>query len=434
MLTEDDNHCFEYLESINKLKFKDKYGTKSGCDGTFDGVLCWNATEANTTTVIPCPVFKGLFDTTKFLTKICTEESIWEGFNKTGKHSGYTDFYTCLTPNVKYHSEKYNSESQLIYEIVYYVELIGLIMSVLCISSSLFIFFYFKSLRCKRTKIHLNLLVTILIQSIIRLVFFLDRFIFQLNKTKRLSLESQFMVYNKAICPILTTLLEYMQTCNFMWMLNEGVYLNLLLSCPIFVNKFENALVKVFYSIGWGLPGAICISWAVALYLTIGIDDICWFGYYEWKTYWIIQAPILGVIIINLFFLINVIRILVIKLKGNQKTSDLIQIKKSAKAAFVLLPLLGITHAFEVYHEEIQNWTINLIFAITTAFLVFNQGVFISILYCFMNNEVKTVIKRHWLSKFEFKNTWFKSNRVTLRNTEAESEMISLSYLTNNRN
>lgn len=43
---------------------------------------------------------------------------------------------------------------------------------------------------------------------------------------------------------------------------------------------------------------------------------------------------------------------------------------------------------FEVYHDEPKNWIINLIFSIINAFLVFYQGVFLSILYCFMNNEV----------------------------------------------
>jgi hypothetical protein len=43
---------------------------------------------------------------------------------------------------------------------------------------------------------------------------------------------------------------------------------------------------------------------------------------------------------------------------------------------------------FEVYHDEPKNWITNLIFSIINAFLVFYQGVFLSILYCFMNNEV----------------------------------------------
>jgi PDF receptor len=420
---QDENTCIEYLLKVNQIAYKSETNTGSsvsGCNGTFDGVLCWNATKANTTAIVQCPIFNGLFDSTKFLKKTCMEDSTWEGTNKTGRYSGHTDFDPCYTANVRAQSEKYKSVeySALIYQIVYYVELIGLILSVICVCFSLFIFFYHKSLRCRRTKIHLNLLITILMQSIVRLVFFLDRFLFKLKETPTLSLESQFMVYHKAICPILTIVLEYLQTCNFMWMLNEGIYINILLTYTIFEN---NGLIVAFYIIGWGLPAIVCITWATTLYTTIGIDDICWFGYYEWKSYWIIQTPILCVILVNLFCLLNIVRILYNKLKLN-RTNDIDQIKKSAKAAIVLLPLLGITHAFEVYHGEIENWIINLIFSVITAFLVFNQGVFLSILYCFMNNEVKSVVKRHWCRKFEFRCSFFKSKKVRERKTEMTSD------------
>ena len=421
MLMQDDDACNEYLVKVDKIAYKrDANKSIDGCNGTFDGVLCWNATEANTTAIVHCPIFQGLFDSTKFLKKTCMEDSTWEGTNKTGRYSGHTDFEQCYTANVRTQYEKYKSAeySMLIYQIVYYVELIGLILSVICVCFSLFIFFYHKSLRCRRTKIHLNLLITILMQSIVRLVFFLDRFLFKISETKTLSLESQFMVYNKAICPILTIILEYLQTCNFMWMLNEGIYINILLTYTVLEN---NSLIVAFYLIGWGLPAIVCISWAITLYTTIGIDDICWFGYYEWKSYWIIQTPILCVILINLFCLINIVRILYSKLKLN-RNNEMNQIVKSSKAAIVLLPLLGITHAFEVYHGELENWILNLMFSVVTAFLVFNQGVFLSILYCFMNNEVKSVIKRHWFRRMEFSWPFFKAKKVRERKTEMTSD------------
>jgi PDF receptor len=426
MLMQDENTCIEYLVKVNQIAYKSETNTGSsvsGCNGTFDGVLCWNATKANTTAIVQCPIFNGLFDSTKFLKKTCMEDSTWEGTNKTGRYSGHTDFDPCYTANVRAQSEKYKSVeySALIYQIVYYVELIGLILSVICVCFSLFIFFYHKSLRCRRTKIHLNLLITILMQSIVRLVFFLDRFLFKLKETPTLSLESQFMVYHKAICPILTIVLEYLQTCNFMWMLNEGIYINILLTYTIFEN---NGLIVAFYIIGWGLPAIVCITWATTLYTTIGIDDICWFGYYEWKSYWIIQAPILCVILVNLFCLLNIVRILYNKLKSN-RNNEIDQIIKSSKAALVLLPLLGITHAFEVYHGEIKNWIINLMFSVITAFLVFNQGVFLSILYCFMNNEVKSVIERHWCRKSGFTCPFFKAKKVRERKLEIISDDTS---------
>ncbi len=85
----------------------------------------------------------------------------------------------------------------------------------------------------------------------------------------------------------------------------------------------------------------------------------------------------------------NKVKLILMRLIDFLKLIFLIIIfRKSAKAAVLLLPLLGITHVFEVYHDEPKNWIINLILSILNTFLVFYQGVFLSILYCFMNNEV----------------------------------------------
>lgn len=59
------------------------------------------------------------------------------------------------------------------------------------------------------------------------------------------------MIEKNAICPIMTAILEYIQTCNFMWMLNEGAYLNILLTYSVFDNNQQNIIIG-FYIIGWG--------------------------------------------------------------------------------------------------------------------------------------------------------------------------------------
>jgi hypothetical protein len=69
------------------------------------------------------------------------------------------------------------------------------------------------------------------------------------------------------------SLLEYFQLCNFMWMLSEGVYLNILLTCSVFTDANQKAIIS-FYIIGWGLPAIITIAWSLTLYYSIGIDDV----------------------------------------------------------------------------------------------------------------------------------------------------------------
>lgn len=57
------------------------------------------------------------------------------------------------------------------------MEIIGLCVSLVSCVTSLFIFCYFRTLRCHRTRIHRNLLLAIIVQVIIRLVLYIDQYI-----------------------------------------------------------------------------------------------------------------------------------------------------------------------------------------------------------------------------------------------------------------
>jgi hypothetical protein len=128
------------------------------------------------------------------------------------------------------------------------------------------------------------------------------------------------------LCPIFTACLEYFQNCNFMWMLNEGIYLNILLTYPIFDSNSSQLIYGSFLIIGWLLPAFIVITWFCLMYYMNGFNDVCWYGYYESAFYWIIQTPIVISMIINTFCLANVIRVLTNKLREH-RTSEIIQIK-----------------------------------------------------------------------------------------------------------
>lgn len=98
------------------------------------------------------------------------------------------------------------------------------------------------------------------------------------------------------------------------------------------------------------LPAITVTTWFVAMYNVMGFDEVCWFGYYEHKLYWIIQGlsknlclniwlnkiiysflccpgPILLALIVNVFCLFNVIRILTIKLRESTSNDSINQIK-----------------------------------------------------------------------------------------------------------
>lgn len=91
---------------------------------------------------------------------------------------------------------------------------------------------------------------------------------------------------------------------------------------------------------------------------------------------------------LNFFFLLNIIRVLVVKLRQSQ-TSDVEQVRKAVRAAVVLLPLLGITNILNMTEAPLDRtpWEFAL-WSYITYFLTSFQGFFIAVIYCFLNGEV----------------------------------------------
>lgn len=94
----------------------------------------------------------------------------------------------------------------------------------------------------------------------------------------------------------------------------------------------------------------------------------------------------------NFCFLLNIIRVLVVKLRQSH-TSDLEQARKAVRAAVVLLPLLGITNLLNMSKAPLERSAVQFaIWSYTTHFLTSFQGFFIAMLYCFFNGEVRLAV------------------------------------------
>lgn len=104
---------------------------------------------------------------------------------------------------------------------------------------------------------------------------------------------------------------------------------------------------------------------------------------------------------LNFCFLLNIIRVLVVKLRQSH-TSDVEQVRKAVRAAVVLVPLLGITNLLNMVEAPLDKspWEFGL-WSYSTHFLTSFQGFFIAMLYCFLNGEVSIRIKFNFFKTFE---------------------------------
>lgn len=73
------------------------------------------------------------------------------------------------------------------------MEIIGLCVSLVSCVTSLFIFCYFRTLRCHRTRIHRNLLLAIIVQVIIRLVLYIDQYIARERQSQYLAATGSYI-------------------------------------------------------------------------------------------------------------------------------------------------------------------------------------------------------------------------------------------------
>lgn len=151
-----------------------------------------------------------------------------------------------------------------------------------------------------------------------------------------------------------------------------------------------------------GAPIPFTIAWVVTM-LDL-YQNSCWFPYYFLKQYWIIEAPRVAVIGVNLFFLLNIIRVLVHKLRKTRTLEPQVtKVRKAVKAAIVLLPLLGITNIVNLIDPPAESVVQFGLWSYSTYFLVSFQGFFISLLYCYLNGEVQAALKKHWTNYQESK-------------------------------
>ncbi|XP_035825791.1 corticotropin-releasing factor receptor 1 [Aplysia californica] len=108
----------------------------------------------------------------------------------------------------------------------------------------------------------------------------------------------------------------------------------------------------------------------------------------------IIYAPVMITLLINLLILMNLVRIVIAKLcSGNQ--TERRRICRAMKSTIVLVFLLGIINLMFFLRPDERSYAI-VAYRYINAILPPCQGIFVCLLYCVMNNEVRRAVKKWW--------------------------------------
>ncbi|XP_012666672.1 gastric inhibitory polypeptide receptor isoform X2 [Otolemur garnettii] len=270
---------------------------------------------------------------------------------------------------------------QVMYTIGYSLSLATLLLALLILS-------FFRRLRCTRNYIHINLFTSFMLRA--AAILTRDR----LLPPPQPSLGDQApTLWNQALaaCRTAQIVTQYCVGANYTWLLVEGVYLHSLL---VLVGSSEEGYFRCYLLLGWGAPALFVIPWVIVRYLYENTQ--CWERNEVKAIWWIIRTPILMTILINFLIFIRILGILLSKLRTRQMRCPDYRLRL-ARSTLTLVPLLGVHEVvFAPVTEEQARGALRFAKLGFEIFLSSFQGFLVSVLYCFINKEVQSEIRRAW--------------------------------------
>ncbi|XP_036158737.1 gastric inhibitory polypeptide receptor [Myotis myotis] len=347
------------------------------CNGSFDMYVCWDYAAPNTTARASCPWYLPWHRhvAAGFVLRQCGSDGQW---------GPWRDHSQCENPekNGTYQNQKLILERlQVMYTVGYSLSLAALLLALLILS-------FFRRLHCTRNYIHINLFTSFMLRA--AAILTRDRLLPPLSPAPG---DQAPILWDQALAPCRTAQIvtQYCVGANYTWLLVEGIYLHSLL---VLVGGSEGGHFRGYLLFGWGAPALFVIPWVIVRYLYENTQ--CWERNDVKAIWWIIRTPIFMTILVNFFIFIRILGILVSKLRTQQMRCPDYRLRL-ARSTLTLVPLLGVHEVVSapVTEEQVRG---HLRFAKLgfEIFLSSFQGLLVSFLYCFINKEVQSEIRRGW--------------------------------------
>ncbi|XP_070811273.1 glucagon receptor-like [Pituophis catenifer annectens] len=379
------------------LRYKDECMTKmandpypSGlfCNRTFDMYACWPDGNPGAIVNVSCPFYLPWYEKVKHgvVSRQCGLDGNWVLLNGT---AFWRDHVQCIEEMETTTKEEAAHRLMVSFKVLYTV---GYSLSLLALTLALLILTVFRRLRCTRNYIHANLFASFGLRAIS--VIAKDALLEKMwgRETFQMSDWEDLLSHEAAIgCRVAQVLMQYCILANHYWFLVEAVYLYKLLIGAVFSEKNYYTL---YLYLGWGTPVAFVVPWMAAKYLKENKE--CWGVNENMAYWWIIRIPILLASTINLLIFMQILKVILAKLRASQK--DYADYKlRLAKATLTLIPLFGIHEVVFIFATDEQTTGIlRYIKVFFTLFLNSFQGFLVAVLYCFANKEVKSEMKKKW--------------------------------------
>ncbi|XP_036088396.1 gastric inhibitory polypeptide receptor isoform X6 [Rousettus aegyptiacus] len=347
------------------------------CNGSFDMYVCWDYAAPNATARASCPWYLPWHQhvAAGFVLRQCGSDGQW---------GPWRDHSQCENPenNGTFQNQRLVLERlQTVYTVGYSVSLATLLLALLILS-------FFRRLRCTRNYIHINLFTSFMLRA--AAILTRDRLLPPPGPSPG---DQAPPLWNQALaaCRTAQIMTQYCVGANYTWLLVEGIYLHSLL---VGVGGSEGGHFRCYLLLGWGVPALFVIPWVIVRYLYENTQ--CWERNDVKAIWWIIRTPILMTILINFFIFIRILGILLSKLRTRQMRCPDYRLRL-ARSTLTLVPLLGVHEVvFAPVTEEQARGALRLAKLGFEIFFSSFQGLLVSVLYCFINKEVQSEIRRGW--------------------------------------
>ncbi|XP_038051251.1 adhesion G protein-coupled receptor E3-like isoform X2 [Patiria miniata] len=246
-----------------------------------------------------------------------------------------------------------------------YLTWAGCALSMTCLTIMLIIFLSQRMYRADRNIIHMNLAASLLLAQLI--------FVFGIDRTE-----------NEGACKAVGICVHFFLLATFFWMLNEGIFL---------LSKTTSAKTRwlrlpTYFTLGWVFPLVIVGVTMAASFDSYDTTDRCWLTVRDGGI-WAFVGPAAAVVLINICVLVQVIRVF-LSLRANMNKKKVERIRIALRAILLTLPLLGCTWLIGMLSFNSSTIVFAYIFVILNSL----QGVFIFILYCLLNDEIKKGLRK----------------------------------------
>ncbi|CAL4070506.1 unnamed protein product, partial [Meganyctiphanes norvegica] len=379
------NCCLQMLQTPSQKQTSDE-DTSPLCPRTWDGWSCFPDASTGDVLEFDCPVY-AYTATPKCMnraSKTCTTNGTWL-HNPAPDYEAneWTDYGSC--------SLEKKEVSLLNWDIALDS------LSLIALLPAMCILLIYKALRIQRFYIHFNFFLALFGKHLTDLLVIS---VIKLPEEKQGG--DTLINENTGGCKFLVVMSSYFNLAVYTWMLTEGLYLHRLIAAAF---KGQGR-TYIYLLIGWATPMVFTISWAIAK--AVLQDYQCFLGFDEGvsgpKLYWINDAPRLVILFVNLGILVNIYRVLMTTLK-NVNTNDAKANRKAARATAFLLPLFGVQFIFLMFTPPYPTrCSGRQAYDFISSMFDCLQGLYITMVYCFLNNEVQNQLKRTFTPVFAFFN------------------------------